>query len=568
MQPTQAPHRSSVMRRYGPLAVIVVVVAMIGVIAVVSRGGGDEGSNASGGGTTVTSGGAGSGALSWSDAEAQGITDRIDWGERCDTSRGRLAYPSFFAQECYAPFSGDNGGATAPGVTADSIKVVLYLTPESDPVIDFITSAIAVDDTNAQIEQTVRGFIELYESFYETYGRKVDLEVYTGTGSSEDEVAARADAVAIAEKRPFAVLGGPLLTPAFADELAARKVLCIQCTPGQSEDWYIERAPYVWGVGNSPEQGRAHLVEYIGKALANRNAEYAGDEAMRSRPRRFGLVYLTTSGDSDQLADQLKSELGAFGATLSETLSYASPIDLQTSAPQVIAKLKQAGVTTVIFSGDPIAPQPLTRAATEQDYFPEWIAAGALTDTAAFARTYDQRQWAHAFGVSNLAARTAPELSSSYGLYKWFFGEPPPTRTGSPLTIPMVNLFYAVIQGVGPNLTPETFRQALFNAEPTPRAITQPSLSYGEKGIWPKTDYLGIDDATLIWWDPDATGQDEIFREGRGLYRYVDGGRRYLPGEWPEGGRPLFREEGTVTIYDQPPPSERVPDYPSPRLRR
>ncbi|WP_208028157.1 ABC transporter substrate-binding protein [Rhabdothermincola sediminis] len=564
MQPTTAPNRTSAMKRYGPLLAIVVVVAVIVAVAVISRGGDDTEPTASG---TATTGGVepGAGALSWSDAQARGITDQIDWGDRCDTSRGRQAYPSFFAQECYAPFTGDNGGATSPGVTADSIKVVLYLTPETDPVIDFITSAIAVDDTNAQTEQTVRGFIELYERFYETYGRKVDLEVYTGTGSSEDEVAARADAVAIAEKQSFVVLGGPLLTSAFADELAARKVMCIQCTPGQSDDWYIERAPYVWGVGNNPEQGRAHLVEYIGKALAGRDAEYAGDPALRSQPRRFGLVYLTTGTDSEQLADTMGSELRAYGVTLAETLSYASPIDLQTSAPQLIARLKQSGVTTVIFSGDPIAPQPLTRAATAQEYFPEWVAAGALTDTAAFARTYDQRQWAHAFGVSSLAARTAPELSSSYGLYRWYFGEPPPTKTGSPVTIPMVNLFYAAVQGVGPNLTPETFRQALFAAEPTPRAISQPSLSYGDKGIWPKTDYLGIDDATLIWWDPDAEGQDEIFREGRGLYRYVDGGKRYLPGEWPENGTPVFQVAGSVTIYDQPPPGEQVPDYPSPR---
>ena len=58
------------------------------------------------------------------------------------------------------------------------------------------------------------------------------------------------------------------------------------------------------------------------------------------------------------------------------------------------------------------------------------------------------------------------------------------------------------------------------------------------------------DDATAVWWDPDATGKDEAGNEGTGMLRYVDGGRRYLPGEWPTDPIPFFEEEGSVTIYD------------------
>ncbi len=59
----------------------------------------------------------------------------------------------FFAPECYAPFEGDNGGETAQGVTADSIKVVYYLGPDDDPIINYITAAIANDDTNADAKR-------------------------------------------------------------------------------------------------------------------------------------------------------------------------------------------------------------------------------------------------------------------------------------------------------------------------------------------------------------------------------------------------------------------------------
>ena len=56
-------------------------------------------------------------------AEA-GTVDDYDWGDRCDTTTGRIAVPDFFRSECFAPFTGDNGGATAPGVTADEITIV------------------------------------------------------------------------------------------------------------------------------------------------------------------------------------------------------------------------------------------------------------------------------------------------------------------------------------------------------------------------------------------------------------------------------------------------------------
>ena len=154
------------------------------------------------------------------------------WGDNCDPETGRLAVRDFFAPECYAPFEGDNGGETAPGVTADSIKVVYYLGPDDDPIINYITAAIANDDTNADSEATLKTMRDYYEQYYELYGRKVDLQFFVGSGIASDEVAARADAVRIAEEiQPFAVLGGPALTAAFGDELSSRGVLCIGCNP-------------------------------------------------------------------------------------------------------------------------------------------------------------------------------------------------------------------------------------------------------------------------------------------------------------------------------------------------
>src|SRR3954452_13211600 len=308
MAPAGNSSRSRWLRRNGPAVILVVVVLAATAIAVTNRGN-DSATTTATARPEATSGPAAAstpvdveppGVVPWSQAKAQGRTASIAWGARCDTSTGRLKYPSFFAGECYAPFAGDNGGSTYQGVTANSIKVVLYLPQEHDPVLSFAYGAIGASDTDAQTAQTVQDFVTFFQTYYETYGRKVDLVPYSATGTILDEVAARADAVHIAEAiKPFAVVGGPMLSNAFADELAARKILCLDCTPGQPDAWYAARAPYVWGVTIGPEQAQQVLAEYIGKRLAGRKADTPDVPSLRTRQRSFGLVYLTTGPDSE-----------------------------------------------------------------------------------------------------------------------------------------------------------------------------------------------------------------------------------------------------------------------------
>jgi hypothetical protein len=596
MQPAQAQgggSSSTNLKKWGPLAAIAIVIAV--VVGVVLVTGDDDGDDAAGDTTTAVTaapdttgapettpgdtepdgtepdgaepppaGGEITYPLSFSRAQDQGI--EVEWDERCDTDTGNLAIKWFFAPECWAPFEGDNGGDTTRGVTAETIKVVQYYGPDDDPIINYLSDAVAVTDTNAQSEQTARDMLGMFEQFYEFYGRTIELEVYVSTGLANDEVTARADAVRIAEDfEPFVVLGGPALTNAFADELTARDVMCIGCTPGQPPEWYAERDPFVYGLGISAAQSRTHATEFISKQLTGANAEFAGDEAFQGRPRTFGHVYISTSPESPVIAAAFEADLAEGGATMAESLPYTlDPGTIQAQASQIIAKLKSSGVTTVVLVSDGIAPRDFTREATAQEYFPEWvIVAPGLSDLTAFGRTYDQAQWANAFGVTHGAVRVTPEISGFYGLYQWFMGAEPPAKDTIGLLMPNYTFLAATLQATGPDLTPENFRDALFAGAGTRPALTQPLLTYGDKDFWPDTDYNGVDDATLIWWDATATGPDEIRKQGTGMWTFVDGGRRYLPGEWPSDVK-LFDPEGAVTIYDTPPPDETPPDYPSP----
>ena len=219
------------------------------------------------------------------------------------------------------------------------------------------------------------------------------------------------------------VFGGPALTSAFADELAAHKVICIGCTPGQPATFYSDRDPYVWGLDGSPLQKQQHVVEFLTKQIINKAASHGGD-AVKDKPRKLGLLYLESSGAAKELADKFAADMSAAGSPFAEVIAYQlDPTTIQATATQVITKLKAAGVTTVVFNGDPVAPRDFTKEATAQEYFPEWVvSASTLVDVSAFARTYDQQQWQHAFGVTQLAARTPTDQIGAFFIYKWFTG--------------------------------------------------------------------------------------------------------------------------------------------------
>jgi hypothetical protein len=557
------------LRRWGPVAAIVAVLAIVGGIVALAGGGDDDDTNAGGTTTTAADGGTPStgeapatGAISFQQAQEEGLD--VTFPETCDEETGRVAIPYYYAPPCFANVD-DNGGATDVGVTGDSIKVVVYIAPEQDAVLDFITAAIANDDTNEQVKATIQGYVDILNATYQTYGRTVEIEFLDGSGQSTDEVAARADAVrAVEEMGAFAVWGSPVLNDAFSEELAARGVPCVTCfplpEPGNEN---------IFSLLPSARQNNLILAEYLLKKLAGDPAVHAGDEALQGTERVFGHLYIETSEADVEDAEHLQELLEEEGSGFAEQISYIlDPSSLQEQATPIMSRFKQAGVTSVVVQGDPIAMATFTREATAQDYFPEWvIGPSTLIDTAAFGRTYDQEQWAHAFGLSPLAARLSPDADET--LYEWYFGEEDPANESEGVLSPDPLIFFNALQLAGPNLTRETLRQGLHSFPPGEGSITGVSFSYGDHGLFPGlgTDQAGIDDWTEIWWDADEVGPDELDRVAPGLYRYVDGGERFFVGEVPEELR-VFEEEGSVTIYEELPESEadRVGDYePPPR---
>ena len=100
----------------------------------------------------------------------------------CDRDVGRIRFQYYGAPLCVKPWKAgaDNGGATAQGVTADPIKVVVLWDELSDQQFDspglYTNQATGQNERDAAVDATIDEN-EMFKHFYETWGREVEARV-------------------------------------------------------------------------------------------------------------------------------------------------------------------------------------------------------------------------------------------------------------------------------------------------------------------------------------------------------------------------------------------------------
>lgn len=487
--------------------------------------------------------------------------------ENCDPSTGRIKVPSVYAPPCVRLFDG-NSGADYQGITGETIKVAVYL-PQlgAGAATAYIAAggdADAIDQES--MKDVYEGFRQFFNTHYETYGREVEFVYVEGSGGNQDAQAAKADAIRVAEEhKAFASIGGPAALQ-YTQELAARGVLCITCANGLPIEFYLTYEPFVWTERPGWSVGALHVGEIIGKMLWGRPARWAGDDELRAKTRSFANVYYETPEQAYKAgADRLDAVMAQYDAFMEDTIAY--PFDLGTAQSQartIIARLKDKGITSVLMATDWAYPVFFTQEATNQNYNPEWFSSGASVLNM-FGRSYDQSQWRRAYSAN--IAPLANDITDAVRLWEWHFGE------DIPVTCCFWNvwLFFTGVHMAGPTLTPQSFQAGMFAYPPSGgRAaghVSSMQMSWGNHGGFGFVDYTGIDDLDLAWWDPAATGPDEVGNFGAGMWRHMDGGKHYLPGEYPWEEPDFFNPEGTITQHTSFPPGEAPPDYPPPENR-
>ena len=469
-----------------------------------------------------------------------------------------------------------NGGSTASGVTRDSVKVVIVV--EEDPTKPPTTpGGIGIAGRNqatggtGALADAARDESEMLAHFYETYGRTLDVEFYVRSGL--DESAQRADALAIAEKKPFAVLSALRTT---GDVLAQKKIITFD-VPSDPEVIELQ-APYRWSWSTDYFAMTLQAAEVLGKEIWGGKAKWAGDESMHDKTRKFGIIY-PGSGDAAPYPDLAEFErtLKKYGGgTIATKIEYAGATGADTAtvntlnqqnAVPLITKLKDAGVTTVVAIASSSMLQGLTKAATQQEYNPEWFCAEWFNCSFDyFARQLDQQQWAHAFGVGSLyPALSGDAVDGQTALFQWYWG----LNQGSysSYMFSLLNNMYMGIHMAGPKLTPATFRAGLF-AKPMQGGAADGSVTglmnaYGPQvGLpYPAFAASGVDGA-LWWYDAKAEGVSNIFPlNGTGKAIWMDGGKRYRPGTYPKGEQPLFEPTEGIAFLPADSDQSLIPPY-------
>ena len=519
-------------------------------------------------GATGAGGGGGSGGATGGRIASAGSGPTqvvVGKGPNCRTDgplAGRQKGISAYMPPCVT-FSGSNGGPSGRGVEGDKIVVVAY-SIAVDPGTRAILVGAKLSDEIAVVRRAYAALNKYYNNHFETYGREVQIINMDATGKATNDEAMKADVLTIVNKhKAFAVIDGNPAEPipkVFAQEAAARGLVCV-CTTSMRSGFYQENPPLLWSSLPTITEYSAMLAEYICKRLAGKPAKWAGDElnalqGYKSKPRKFGLIYLEgregrVDPEGKKARDELAGYLGRCGVPLSAEVGYLyDPGRNQVDVTNLVAKLKGAGVTTVIPYVDPLYPILITREATNQQYYPEWLIAGTgLSDTTSAARLYDQNQWRHAFGISPLWVTWATKNRSS-GWREAHHGDPTlkPDEEGV-----LINIYKAYFQilhiGIhmaGPRLTPETFAQGMFNYPRTGGSAALPTL-YSNRA-YPTL----IKDFIEVFYDPSVPGPDERTEQGNGMVMKVDGGKRYAPGQWPTSEPNVFNRAGAATVTDNP----------------
>jgi len=416
-------------------------------------------------------------------------------------------------------FKGDNGGATAPGVTATEIRVAITTTSQG-----------AIEEAIAE------ALIAHFNRRYEFYGRRL-APVFVPAYPQGDPAANRAAAEDLIAAESFAVVS-PLhwVTNAVIHRrLAEERVMSIvNAAPAFASDHVADG--FTWLV-EPPLDARLQAGgSFVCRAFVDRPAHHAGPE-FQGAERRFAIVVRTENSGTRPDPGPLVDRLGSCGAEFDVfDLAWNASEDQRRN---LMLNLKTNGFSTVLQVAAGTDLQ-LYKSATNVGYFPEWIDLG-LHGThieaqwaSAGGRSYTGGQGDHAFGITP-QARVGPESEDPA---MWALREGDPTLDPSPFEEYVRRDYRGLlvlasgIQGAGPNLTAEKFARAL-------RTMNFPNPNPGGAPYWQQRISFGIgdpifyDDYAIWWWNEDAPSQTDGSATGRGSFCYLDRGARFTADSFP-----------------------------------
>jgi len=450
-------------------------------------------------------------------------------GVRCGPGVRQFAW-SRYAPLCVPAYSGNNGGATAPGVTATTITLTYRLANSAQQsAIDALAGAANINQTD--YVEDLQSYISFFNSQFELYGRHVVLKTFQGQGDyieedqGQDLAATQADAVTAHDLGAFGDVTFSLeASQPYEEDLAAEHVIGFSSV-GLSQQWFEDHAPYEYSVqGATGTQAVTAAAAVVCRRMAGLPAIFSSDALYQHTTRKFGIIYPQTpiyASEVDLWKSLMSSECGV-NISSQDTIGYTINVaEYEQEASLAMAELKASGVTTVLCACDPIIPIFLTDAASQQQYFPEWFAS-YFGDPV--GRDYNQTEWQDAL----VGGPQFPPVQSTEA-YKTFElaypGKHPaewPPSSPPYFYVPYYTLLqvFDALQAAGPDLTPYTFEAGMFN---TPSS--EPGDVVGGQWTFGKDVFDPVSSFELSRWDPSALSD---FDGTAGAYQWCNGGQVYL----------------------------------------
>jgi hypothetical protein len=449
-------------------------------------------------------------------------------GIRCRPGVRQVPFTQY-SPICIPAWHGNNGGATAPGVTRMTITLTYRYASTTELSLLYALIPKTVVGTNEEAVRTMQRYVRLFNKYFELYGRKVVLVPYQGqgnfinedTGSGQQE--AQADAVAVAKKyHAFADMSLVDSSVIYTEELEQEHVIAFGLYL-QDRAWYRAHAPWQYTPGPNCTKSAKAIATVLGKGFAGTPAIFAGDPSLRSKPRSYGIIY-PNNPESTICAQELEADLARDGVKVTQTYSFTfDPSQLVGESETAVAQMQSRGVTTVICSScDPVTPIYLFQAASHQGYHPEWFLqsyfALSTSQLDQFVQLFQKAAPDEARGIIGLGEASVAGPDEAVRAYEMAnHGSPAGILPSYPFAYGSLLMFFDGLQAAGPYLTPTTFARGLQDAaELAPGKGMYGGWAFGPGIVDPEATFQ------IVKWVPTAISPED----GKpGTFVACDGGR-------------------------------------------
>ncbi|MEY2426031.1 MAG: hypothetical protein QOI61_1603, partial [Actinomycetota bacterium] len=366
---------------------------------------------------------------------------------------------------------------------------------------------------------------QYFNQHYQTWGRSI---VFYGLNSSSTPDEQQAEAVRADTQDK--IFGAYYLWPGFCEELVRRGGVII-CNPLR-QDIYERHRPGFFSFMMNRDQALGFGAEYACKRLLGRPAKFAGIAVAKDKPRRIGVVAENTPKTritADVFATQLKNECG--GVVRPEDQFELTTDQDASAAAAAVTRLRQNGVTTVVYETVLTNTLLLMNAADAQGWQPEWVQFSANgLDFNNNPRLFPPNQRAHTFGLSAWEVPRPNAQQECYQAYRSIDPTTEPDASVCKLYWHEILMLMNGIQEAGPKLNQKSFDDALLRL-----GHRFPPEEWAIGGGYGPGDYTYMDNVSEIWWDDTAFDS-----AGAGAYRWTHGAKRYQRGQFDGDDSKLF----------------------------